>query len=82
MLKNYTIRFVPSARNDLAQMKRYILNEFKYYEYGVNFDNKIKEASKIIKNSPTSFQATEFTYKGLDIYMRCVKSYLFFLCCR
>lgn len=78
MLKNYTIRFVPSARNDLARMKRYILNEFKYYEYGVNFDNKIKEASKIIKNSPTSFQSTEFTYKGLDIYMRCVKSYLFF----
>lgn len=78
MLKNYTIRFVPSARNDLARMKRYILNEFKYYEYGVNFDNKIKEASKIIKNSPTSFKSTEFTYKCLDIYMRCVKSYLFF----
>lgn len=78
MLKNYSIRFVPSARDDLARMKRYILNEFKYYEYGVNFDNKIKEVSKIIKNSPTSFQAIEFTYKGLEIYMRCVKSYLFF----
>ena len=78
MLKNYSIRFVPSARDDLARMKRYILNEFKYYEYGVSFDNKIKEASKIIKNSPTSFQATEFTYKGFEIYMRCVKSYLFF----
>lgn len=77
MLKNYTIRFVPSARNDLVQMKRYILNEFKYLQYGVNFDKKIKEASTIIKNSPTSFKSTEFTYKGLEIYMRCIKSYLF-----
>lgn len=78
MLKNYTIRFVPSARNDLVQMKQYILNEFKYLQYGVNFDKKIKEASTIIKNSPTSFKSTEFTYKGLEIYMRCIKSYLFF----
>lgn len=78
MLKNYKIRFVPSARDDLARMKKYILSEFKYSQYGVNFDNKIKEASKIIKNSPTSYRATEFRYKGYDIYMRCVKSYLFF----
>ena len=78
MLKKYTIRFVPSARNDLARMKQYILNEFKYPQYGVNFDNKIKEVSEIIKSSPTSFKATGFTYRGLDIYMRCIKSHLFF----
>ena len=49
MLKNYSIRFVPSARNDLTKMKRYILNKFKYLEYGENFDTKIAEATKIIK---------------------------------
>ena len=78
MLKNHTIRFVPSARDDLERMKKYILSEFKYSQYGVNFDNKIKAASNLIKNSPTSYQSTEFRYKGHDIYMRCVKSYLFF----
>ena len=78
MLKNYTIRFVPSARNDLARMKQYILNEFKYPQYGANFDSKIREASTIIKKSPTSFKTTDFTYRGLDIYMRCIKSHLFF----
>ena len=78
MLKSYTIRYVPSAKNDLTQMKQYILNEFKFPQYGINFDYKIKEASTIIKNSPTSFKATNFTYRGLDIYMRCINSHLFF----
>lgn len=78
MLKNYSIRFVPSARNDLTKMKRYILNKFKYLEYGENFDTKIAEATKIIKNSPTSFKATEFTYRDYWIYMRCINTYLFF----
>ncbi len=78
MLKSYKIRFVPSARSDLARMKKYILNEFRYPQYGANFDRKIREASMAIKNSPTSFKTLEFTYKGLDIYMRCIKTYLFF----
>lgn len=78
MRKKYTIKFVPSARSDLARMKRYILNEFKYFEYGLNFDNKIKEATTIIKSAPESNKVTEFRYRELDIYMRCVKSYLYF----
>jgi len=59
-------------------MKRYILNEFKYFEYGLNFDNKIKEATTIIRSVPKSSKVTEFRYRELDIYMRCVKSYLYF----
>ncbi|MEE0863052.1 MAG: type II toxin-antitoxin system RelE/ParE family toxin [Lachnospiraceae bacterium] len=78
MLKSYTIRFVPTARKDLVQMKTYILNKFKYPEYGVNFDKKIKEALMIIKKSPTSFKNTQLIYKGLNIYMNNIKSYLFF----
>lgn len=78
MLKNYTVRFVPSARNDLASMKRYILNKFKYPQYGLSFDNKIKRATASIKNSPISFRTTGFTYRGFDIYMRCIHAYLFF----
>ncbi len=78
MLNTYTIRFVTSSKNDLARMKQYILNEFKYPQYGVNFDNIIREASTIIKDTPTSLKTTDFKYRGLDIYMRCIKSYLFF----
>ena len=78
MLENYNIRFVPSARRDLVRMKEYILKEFKYLQYAVNFDNKIREAIVIIKNSPKSFKNTGLTYKGIDIYMKSIKSYLFF----
>ena len=78
MLKNYMVRFVPSARNDLARMKRYILNKFKYPQYGINFDAKIKRATDSIKNSPTSFRVTGFTYRGYDIYMRSINTHLFF----
>jgi len=72
------LRFLPSSRDDLVRMKEYILKEFMYPQYGVNFDKKIKEATKIIKKSPKSFKATEFTYRGLQIYMRCINTYLFF----
>lgn len=51
---------------------------FKYLEYGENFDKKIEETSKIIKNSPLSFETTEFTYRDSLIYMRCINTYLFF----
>ncbi len=72
------LRFLPSSRDDLVRMKEYILKEFMYPQYGVNFDKKIKEATKIIKKSPKSFKVTEFTYRGLQIYMRCINTYLFF----
>lgn len=78
MLKSYKIRFVPTARKDLVQMKMYILNEFKYPQYGLNFNKKIREALMVIKRSPTSFKNTRLIYKGLNIYMNNVKSYLFF----
>ena len=32
----------------------------------------------IIKKSPTSFKNTQLIYKGLNIYMNNIKSYLFF----
>ena len=44
----------------------------------MNFDKKIKEALMIIKKSPTSFKNTQLIYKGLNIYMNNIKSYLFF----
>lgn len=78
MLEEYTVRFVPSARNDLAKKKRYILSKFKYQQYGINFDKKIKAATTIIKRSPTSFAGTVFSYRGLRVYMRCINTYLFF----
>lgn len=78
MLSSYKIRFVPSARNDLVRMKRYILSEFKYTQYGISFDKKIKDASKRIKVLPMGYGKTGFTYRGLEIYMRCIHSYIFF----
>ena len=59
-------------------IEEYEKGEFMYPQYGVNFDNKIKEAIKIIKRFPKSFKSTEFTYRGYEIYMRCINTYLFF----
>ena len=68
MLKSYTIRFVPTARKDLVQMKTYILNKFKYPEYGVNFDKKIKGEEEFLGRG-VSYCATcdAMLYKGKKV---------------
>lgn len=40
--RNYKIEYSHSSRNDIRNMKRYIIDTFKYYEYGNNFTKKMK----------------------------------------
>lgn len=78
MFKNYKMRYTPSSQSDVKGMRQYIIRKFKYLELAKNFDKKISKALNIIQNAPNVYQPTEFYYRGYEIYMRCIDSYLFF----
>ena len=42
--KKYKIEYTYSSRVDIRQMKKYILDQFKYRELGEDFTRKMKEA--------------------------------------
>lgn len=78
MFKNYKIKYTQISQSDVKQMRKYILDNFKYLELVENFDKKISNAIKTIQNAPDIYNPTEFYYRGYKIYMRCIDSYLFF----
>ena len=77
-LPEYTLEFSESAAQDQIELKAYIFKEFKYREYGNNFDKKMKSATKAIKDAASSIRPTSFYYRGYVIYMLVHKTYLFF----
>lgn len=77
-LFNYRLNFAKSARNDQKEIKRYIIREFGYREYGKNFDAKMKSAANVIKNAASHIRPTSLYYRGYNIYMMVHKTYLFF----
>ncbi len=62
----------------MKEMKRYILETFKYRELGDNFTKKMKAATKSLKSLPMGNNTIGFKYKGHDIYLKPYKSYLLF----
>lgn len=77
-LFEYRLVFARSAREDQKALKRYILEEFKYRQYGKNFDAKMKSAAKTIKNAASHIRPTSLYYRGYNIFMMVHKTYLFF----
>ncbi len=62
----------------MEEMKRYILENFKYRELGDNFTKKMTAAVKSLKSLPMGNNTIGFQYKGYDIHLKPYKSYLFF----
>ena len=62
----------------MRNMKKYILDTFKYRELGVSFSKKMKEATKSLKILPTGNVAVGLVYHGYDIYLKFYRTYLFF----
>ena len=77
-LKTYKIKYTDSSRFDMKEMKRYILETFKYRKLGENFTKKMKEAVASLKVLPVGFDTIGLRYRDYDIYLRPYKSYLFF----
>lgn len=75
---NYKIRLTSDTRNDIVQMKRYILNTFKYRETAEAFSKNIRYV--ISKLSPFSKACvkTGLLIQGLEVYYKPYSTYLIF----
>ena len=78
MFKTYEIKYAYSSRNDIREIKQYILQTFKYRELGENFTRKIKEAVRALKTMPAGYGTTGFYYKGYNIHVKSYRTYLLF----
>lgn len=78
MKQSYKIEFAHSGRSDMRQMKKHILDTFKYRELGENFTKKMKEVARSLKTLPTGYDTVGFRYRGYEIYLKPYRTYLFF----
>ncbi len=76
--RRYKIIYTYSSRSDIRQMKKYILDQFKYRELGENFTRKMKEAANGLKTMPGGYNTIGFQHRGYDIHLKPYRSYLFF----
>ncbi|MFR3728424.1 type II toxin-antitoxin system RelE/ParE family toxin [Lacrimispora sp.] len=74
----YKIRLTSDAKEDIAQIKRYILHTFKYRETAEAFSRNIRNA--ILKLSPFSeaYKKTGLLIQGLEVYYKPYSTYLIF----
>ena len=77
-LKKYKIIYTYSSKIDVQEMKKYILDKFKYSELGNNFTKKIKQAVSDLKILPKKNNLTGFQFRGHDIYLKTYHTYLLF----
>lgn len=77
-LKTYKIKYTNSSICDMQEMKRYILERFKYWELGENYTRKMKKAVDSLKIMPTGFDTIGIKYRGYEIYLKPYKTYLLF----
>lgn len=78
MKRNYKIEYTFSSRDDMRNIKKYILENFKYRELGENFTHKMKKATNGLKTLPTGVDTVGFQYRGYDIHLKPYQTYLFF----
>lgn len=77
-LKAYKIQYTYSSRNDMLDMKKYILQTFKYRELGKNFTAKMKKVADVLRFLPTGYDKTGFQYRDYDVYLKPYQTYLIF----
>lgn len=78
MQKKYRIKYTYSSRNDIREMKKCILDNFKYRELGENFTKKIKMAADGLRTLPAGYNTTGIRYRGYNIYLKPYRTYLLF----
>lgn len=76
--KNYKIRLAPEAKNDIAEMKKYILTTFKYRETAVTFSQNIKRAISKLAPFSEAYAKTGLVIQGLEVYYKPYSTYLIF----
>lgn len=76
--KQYQIKYTYGAKEDIHNMRMYILDKFKYYQNVTRFTNKIKKAVNGLKIFPKGYSTTNFVYRGYFIFMKPSHKYLIF----
>lgn len=76
--KKYKIEYTKSSREDMKQIKKYILDTFQYREYGENYTKIMKRTIEPLKIFPMGFDTTGLHYRGYDIRMKNYRTYLLF----
>ena len=78
--ETYQVVLAQSGKQDIKDMKKYIIETFKYRELGENFSKKMKKAAKSLDIFPGGYESTGFIYRGserrdeLEIYFETVVS--------
>lgn len=78
MGKRYRVVIAQSAKFDVKNKKKYILNNFKYRDYAENFSAKIKKAARELDIMPRGYKTTGFVYRGYEIYLKPASNHLLF----
>ena len=76
--QTYQVVVAQSGKQDIKDMKKYIIETFKYRELGENFSKKIKKAAKSLDTFPVGYESTGFIYRGYEIYVKLSDTYLLF----
>ena len=77
-ITQYKIRYTYNARDDIAGIKRYILEHFKYRQLVDNFKKKMQKAEKGLTTFPDGNEPSGFVYRGYTIFMKLNSTYLIF----
>ena len=75
---NYKIRLTSDAKNDIAQIKRYILHTFKYRETAEAFSKNMKKAISKLSPYSEAYTKTGLLIQGLEVYYKPYSTYLIF----
>lgn len=66
-VKKYKVVITQSGKQDIKNIKAYILFNFKYRELGETFSKKIKTAALDLNIFPSGYDKIGLQYRGYDI---------------
>lgn len=74
----YRVEIAESGKRDIRDIKKYILDNFKYRELGENFSRKIKKAVMGLDAFPQGYGKVGLVYRGYEIYLKPADTHLLF----
>ena len=78
MPNKFEVMLTDRAKNDIADKKRYILENFRYKEYADNYSRSMRDAVNSLEVFPKGFVDTGLSYRGYEIYLKPMNDHLVF----
>ena len=66
------------AIQDIADIKTYILEKFKYREYTIKFSKEIKKAIKSLAMFAEGYEKSGYVIEGLEVFYKPYNTYMIF----